>query len=232
MKELLNMDYSALYEKINYKFRNDKLLTVAFTHPSIKVASSKILTYDRLEFLGDALLNFIVSDVEFGLQSNKNSGELTKLRQKHVSNKNLARAAKKLELEKYLIKNNSFDLEKSEKIFADIYEALVAAIYKDSSNINVVYKFVVGTLLSHELEIEDNEVVPESYRAEINEYCQKNKFKCEMIDTQLDVGTFKTTLIINDISISGEGHSKKKAEEEACKNFYYNLILEGEHEIK
>ena len=53
-----------------------------------------------------------------------------------------------------------------------------------------------------------------------------------MIDTQLDVGTFKTTLIINDISISGEGHSKKKAEEEACKNFYYNLILEGEHEIK
>ena len=74
MKELLNMDYSALYEKINYKFRNDKLLTVAFTHPSIKVASSKILTYDRLEFLGDALLNFIISDVEFGLQPNKNSG--------------------------------------------------------------------------------------------------------------------------------------------------------------
>lgn len=222
------MDYSALYEKINYKFKNEKLLTIAFTHPSVKVGNNKIITYDRLEFLGDAILNFVISDLTCAFYPDKNSGDLTKIRQTRVNNKILANVAKKLDLGKYLIKNASFELEKSEKIFADLYEALVAAIYKDSQNIMTAYDFIFNTIMTRELEIkeedDDDDVPPGIYRTEINEHCQKNKFKYEIVNTKLDDGTFKATLTINKFSMSGEGHTKKVAEEEACRRFYNKLI--------
>ena len=90
------------------------------------------------------------------------------------------------------------------------------------------YNFIFNTIMTRELEIkkedDDDDVPPGIYRTEINEHCQKNKFKYEIVNTKLDNGTFKATLTINKFSMSGEGHTKKVAEEEACRRFYYKLI--------
>jgi ribonuclease-3 len=139
-------------EKIaNYKFVNKELLLTALTHKTFAFEAQIPLEYnERLEFLGDSILNFIVAEKLY--QSNKyfSEGELTRRRSMLVNNNFLAKKAKELELGKYIFLGKGEKKQKGEKnptILANMLEALIGAIYLDS-DLNNIRKFILQKIFS------------------------------------------------------------------------------------
>lgn len=117
-----------MIEKIgNYKFKDQKLLTSALTH-----ASHSKENYERLEFFGDSILDFIVGEYLFKNSEESGEGSLTKIRSQFVSEAHLAKVFERLALEKYVMLGKSYQGEMSQSIKADIIEALIAVVYLES----------------------------------------------------------------------------------------------------
>ncbi len=119
-----------LFDHLGYQFNNNSLLQVALTHCSMPGENN-----ERMEFLGDALLNFIVAEELFKRYPNVKEGDLSRLRANLVNGEVLAEIAKELQLGEYLklsrgeIKAGG---QKRNTILADAVEAVIAAIYLDS----------------------------------------------------------------------------------------------------
>lgn len=126
-----------LQHKINYHFNNPILLQTALTHPSyLNEHSQEQDSYQRLEFLGDAVLEFLASDYLFKHFSKIREGRLTEIRSALVRTESLAKIANKISLGNYLLlsKGEESNLgRQNENILADAVEALIASIYLDSS---------------------------------------------------------------------------------------------------
>ncbi|KPJ67235.1 MAG: hypothetical protein AMJ43_05020 [Coxiella sp. DG_40] len=144
--------YSELYEALNYNFRNIDLLTEALTHhsaiedPPQKNAAKQ--DYQKLEFLGDRVLNFFVTQILLQRFSNISSGELNNFKIECVSNRGLLlQMAKSINLQNYLIKGKGVT-EVTDKMYADAMEALLGAIYSDSNNNDSILSKLVEQLLS------------------------------------------------------------------------------------
>jgi ribonuclease-3 len=129
-------DSEEIEKKINYKFGNKELLREALTHKTYAFEAEIPLAYnERLEFLGDSILGFVVAEQIYKSNKYFSEGELTRRRALFISNKFLADKAKELNLGNYLL------LGKGEKIqngninptnLANALEALIGAIYLDS----------------------------------------------------------------------------------------------------
>lgn len=133
-----------------YKFKNKNLLINALTHSSFSKEN-----YERLEFLGDSLLDFIVG--EYFLKTNLAEGALTKLRSSFVSEEYLCTVFDTLNLKEHVILGKSFKGEISNSIKADIVEAIYGAIFLDS-NYETVKGIIIKTLKLYDYEnIEDND---------------------------------------------------------------------------
>jgi ribonuclease-3 len=116
-------------DAISYYFNDQALLTQALTHSSV---SQEIPDpFQRLEFLGDRVLNFIVTDYLFTTHPHDNEGGLNERSKTFISNANLAHVAKKLNLISYVSINKRYSPLALEKIASDACEALIGAIYKD-----------------------------------------------------------------------------------------------------
>lgn len=147
-----------LEDKIGYKFSDIKLLENAVTHSSYanekKSQGMNISSNERLEFLGDAVLQIVISEYLFEFYKNRSEGVLTKMRQHLVCEKTLSKIAAEIELGKYINLGRGeemTDCRRRPKVLADAFEALVAAIYLDSGNFLTVRK-VLLSLLSEEIE--------------------------------------------------------------------------------
>ncbi len=127
---------NSLEEKIAYKFRNSLLLAEALTHPSLAYESQRPhFDNQRLEFLGDAVLQLILTEELFHLFPQFGEGRLTKLRARLVSRNALAECASNLELGKYLMLGKGEERSGGRtrpSSLADALEALIGAIYTDS----------------------------------------------------------------------------------------------------
>ena len=110
---------------INYNFKDKKLLERALTH-----SSKSELNYERLEFLGDSILDFLVGEYFFK-NCRDDEGKLTVLRSHYVSENNLAKLFDKLNLSGEVKLGKSYQGEISKAIKADVIEALIAGIYLD-----------------------------------------------------------------------------------------------------
>ena len=126
-----------LQDNLDYRFKNINLLKTALTHSSYANENKMKLTdnNERLEFLGDTILNLIVSQYLYKKYPNYPEGELTKIRAKVVCESSLAFAARKIELGKYLLLGKGEEAtggRDRDSILADASEALVGAIYIDS----------------------------------------------------------------------------------------------------
>ncbi len=123
-------DYRALYRRLGYQFSNANTLDLAFTH-----RSAGSINYERLEFLGDSILNFVIGDALFQRQPKATEGELSRLRASLVKGVTLTEIAKELELGQYL-KMGSGELKsgghRRASILADAVESIIGAIYLDS----------------------------------------------------------------------------------------------------
>ena len=197
----------------NYKFKKPILLTQALTHGSYSKNN-----YQRLEFLGDSILDFVVGDYLFN-KCDEDEGKLTKLRASFVSEQYLCKIFDELDIEKEVLVGKSFKSNLSKALKADIFEAIVAAIYLDGG-FEVAKKFVIQTLkLGNYKTIKDTD-----YKSQLQEYFQKqlktNKVSYKLISQEgaSHEPHFKIAVLLNKEKLGeGEGNSKQEAEQHGAK---------------
>ncbi len=130
------MDLRAVEEKLGYKFNDELLLIQALTHPSLKERKNAALHYERLEYLGDAVLELVVSRELFTLFPKADEGELTKLRSAIVSRKHLAELSKKLGWGEQLDMDPHVAAQGGREILsilANTFESVIGAVMMDSN---------------------------------------------------------------------------------------------------
>lgn len=200
----------------------------AFTHSSINKVSpkGKPISYERLEFLGDALLSSVITVYLFEEVPSGNEGYLTQMRSKIVSREHLNEIGKDLSLISF-IKSKVPKENFGENIHGNMFEALVGAVFLDKGY-NTCEKFIYHTVIEPYVDIERLEGKITSYKSVLIEYCQKEK-KQISYNVYEDTGNddlkhFSVKLFIDDEQIAkGRATSKKKAEEIASKRAYYRL---------
>ena len=141
---------ASLLKSFNISYKNIALYEQALTHPSYNGdANTKHQDYEKLEFMGDAVLNFVTADLVYKNRPEMSEGNLTKLRSVLVSTKPLAAYARKIKLHEYIRIGHSITLEQvktSDKILENVFESLVGAIYLDAG-LKPAYRLISSLLL-------------------------------------------------------------------------------------
>ncbi len=221
MKDIV--DLSKVEKIIEYTFKNKKLLFKALTHSSYS-NENKVESNERLEFLGDAVIELIITEILY-FDFKGREGDLSKIRALVVSEKPLAEAIERLGLEKYLIKGvgESKNTTKSNAILCDMFEAIAGAIFVDGG-IDSVKKFFALTLGDRIESIKVNGFV-EDPKSKLQELLKQAKIVYSTVKTGVDhMPIYKTAVFVNDIKMGmGEGSNKRTAEENAASMAINNL---------
>ena len=221
---MMIFDLSEIEERIGYEFKDKMLLRQCFTHSSYAYEHGES-DNELLEFFGDAVIEFIVTEYLFKNRAG-DEGKLTAFRAQMVAKEPLLAAVKKLGLYEYVLlgkgqeKTSSFE----EKLFSSIFEALVAGIYIDGG-IVAAKKFVRNTIIKsfEEKEKQSEKKVGVSEKNLLQEYVQKRKAGSLSYETLSKTGpehlpTFRAAVLLNGVKIAeGKGSSVRKAESEAAK---------------
>lgn len=210
---------------VGYNIQNIELYREAF---SVKNANKKTpyrRNYERLEFLGDAVLGSIISYYLFENYPNHNEGYLTQMKSKIVNRKNLNRLGEELQLTQYIQNTHNLQLL-GENISGNLLEALIGAIYLDS-NYKTCEKAVDKWLLNSK-EIARLETKIASYKSLLLEWSQKKKVKIEYETIEEPTNNkctcFRCFVLLDDKKIVNASEtSKKKAEEKAAQRAFYTL---------
>lgn len=213
---------------LGFKPKNLEPYEKAFTHRSLglKKEDGNPFNYERLEFLGDAMLGAVIAAHLFKEVQGGNEGYLTKMRSKVVSRKHLNELGKELNLLRY-VRANIPSENFGANIHGNLFEALVGAIFLDRGY-NHCRKFIYKRVIEPYVDIEKLEGRIISYKSVIIEWCQKEKkhFNFEVYeDTGQDsIKHFGVKLsIMDEIVAKARATSKKKAEEIASKRAYFAL---------
>jgi ribonuclease-3 len=215
-----------IQEKLGISIKNQNYFDEALIHRSYLHLLPKGLyqSNERLEFLGDSVLGFIVTEYLFHKYPNLPEGELTKIRSWLVNKHSLSVVAKKLEIDKLLLISFSTakTLDRSgETILSDALEAIIAAIYLDSGY-NAVKKFVTQTLIP--LLKEEDVLQDKNYKSILMETVQAEGKSAPTYEVLEEEGpphdkTFRVGVYVDNILLAtGTGRSKKEAEQNAAKN--------------
>ena len=223
------MDYSKLEKEIGYTFKDKNLLENALTHTSYAY-EKKVESNEKLEFLGDSILEFLSSIYLFQNYKNLKEGEMTKVRAQVVCEDSLYKIALAHNFSDFL------RLGKSERmsggsvrpaILADSVEAVIAAIYLDGGLANA-QEFIINNL-KEDIKLASKNVGQKDYKTVLQEILQKNgdvdiRYKIIKESGPDHEKTFSSEVIYNGkILASGEGNSKKHAEMEAAKHAIESL---------
>lgn len=216
------MQFSEFEKIIGYTFKNKELLHEALSHSSYANEHHRS-SNERLEFLGDSVLSIVVSEHLFTHFKHLPEGELTKIRASLVCEKALFEFAQKIELGKHILlgkgEENSGGRERP-SIVSDAFEAVIAAIYLDSG-IEAARKYILGFMPEH---LDKNRAKAlNDYKTVLQEVIQRNpEEKVEYVlkdqygpdhDRRFVVQVMLNSNVIG----TGEGHSKKQAEQMAAK---------------
>ena len=200
----------------------------AFTHSSLKytTAAGYPMNYERLEYLGDAILGAVIANYLFKKIPDGDEGYLTQMRSKIVSREHLNELGKDFGLIKFVrsnIPNHNF----GDNIHGNLFEAIIGAIHHDRG-FDFAVKFIFKNVIEPYVDIERLEGKITSYKSVLIEWCQKSKNKLRF-NVYEDTGNdalkhFSVKLILDGKTVSkGRATSKKKAEEIASKRAYYKL---------
>lgn len=218
-----------LFNKLDIKPKDMRLYTTAFSHSSYANEHKAKGDYEKLEFLGDSVVDLVIADYLYS-HNGENEGEMTKIRASYVCENALYEYSTNLGLNKYIKVGHGEEKEggKYKKaIVADIFEALMGAIYLDLGYATA-RKTVLNIIVPY---IEDPNVTFFSdYKSALQEYVQTEQKSVfyELID---ETGpshdrTFKVVAKIEDMVYGvGEGGSKKEAEQEAAKKALEKLAV-------
>ena len=216
-------------ESIGYKFKNKGLLKTAFTHTSYAYENN-VESNEKLEYLGDSILEFISSEYIYKNYENLREGEMTKVRATVVCEQSLYKIAKLHNFSDFLYLGNS-ELKtggnKRPAILADSVEAVIAAMFLDGG-LEPAKKFIIDNL-KKEIEIASKHVGDKDYKTVLQEKLQVHgEVKIEYI-TLKESGpdhdkTFEAEVLCNGKVLAiGIGKSKKLAQMEAARKALENL---------
>ena len=229
MNELLE----ELQDKIGYRFQNTELLKQALTHSSFanEQKINKLKDYERLEFLGDAVLELVSSEFLFRENPQMPEGQLTKLRASMVCEPALAYCAKDIDLGSYRLLGRGEEYTGGRyrsSITSDVMEAIIGAIFLDGGIENAkkhIYRFILSDL--------ENKILFLDSKTILQEEIQKKKdaqLRYELIgESGPDHNKqFTVDAYLNDVLIgSGTGRTKKAAEQQAA--YEALLKMKGKH---
>lgn len=221
------MDLNAFEEKIGYTFKNKELLKTALTHSSY--ANENKLPHDneRLEFLGDSVLGFVTAEYLFEEYKSRPEGVLTKLRAAVVCEKSLFRFSEKISLGEFILIGRGEEHtggRNRPSILSDAFEAVIAAMYLDGG-LEVVKPYILSFIkeaVKREASFKDNKSL-------LQEEIQRTKGNVLSYEETGESGPdhdkrFTFVVKLNgEIVGSGEGKSKKEAEQAAAGNALLNL---------
>lgn len=213
---------SRLRKIIGFRTANLRIYEVAFIHrsASFSLPDGQRINNERLEFLGDAVLDAILSDYLFEKFPEANEGFMTKIRSRIVNREILNQMAIAMGIDKILVSNVSSS-HSTINIYGDALEALIGALFVDKGfkkTKNLFIKRVFNKYLDLDTIIETDS----DYKSLVFEWIQKHKSNLtfeykEEYDFKLKKSVFSATLIINKEEFgTGQGASKKEAEQEAA----------------
>lgn len=211
-----------LEERIGYRFQNKALLKQALTHSSYtnEQRINKAKNYERLEFLGDAVLELVTSDFLFRGSPDIPEGELTKLRASMVCEPSLAFCARDLELGQFILLGRGEEAtggRERDSIISDVMEAVIGAVYLDGG-MEPAKTFIDRFILS---DLEDKKLFYDS-KSSLQELVQGKLKKDVSYELLEESGpehnkTFRVSVHMGGECLgTGEGKTKKAAEQQAA----------------
>lgn len=219
--------YSKMEMLLGYSPKNLSVYSEAFTHPSYQYDKSTRKSYERLEFLGDAVLGAVIADYIFRSAPDEDEGYLTKMRSKIVERRNLNQLGEELGLLSFL-RTKLTPKQLGNNISGNLFEALIGAIYLDKGYMECA-KFVEKKLINPYVNLKNLEEKVISHKSLLIEWCQKHKrnFSFETEEDKEDksgVRYFVAKVYVQGFSVTkARATSKKKAEESASKRVCYKI---------
>jgi ribonuclease-3 len=211
-----------LEEKIQYCFRDQTLLRQALTHSSFSNEQkiNRYPDYERLEFLGDAVLELVSSDYMFHENPRMSEGELTKRRSSIVCEPALAFCARQIGLERFILLGKGEEAtggRKRDSIISDVMEAVIGAVYLDSGieeARNFIRRFILSDLEHKQLFYDAKTILQEEVQ---KENCGLLRYELIREEGPEHDKNFVVEALIGDRKAgTGTGHSKKAAEQQAA----------------
>lgn len=215
--------YSSLYKIIGFYPKDIQLYEQALLHKSssVEIKGSRWQNNERLEFLGDAILDAIVADILYKRYPNKKEGFLTNTRSKIVSRDSLNRIALELGLDKKVIYSIKVNLHHNH-ILGNALEALIGAIYLDLGY-DKCFSFIEKRLISQHIDMDKLAMKEVNFKSNLVEWSQRNKEEIEfrVLEAFCDEEKnpiFQTGVFLADKEIGiGTGYSKKESQQHAAR---------------
>lgn len=214
-----------LEEKLNYFFKNTDLLEAALIHKSIYNQESDHSLAERLEYLGDSVLELAITEYLFKNFHDKDEGFLTKKRSKIISKVYLNKKAGEIGLAKYiLVKEDEINLnrQKRSSLTADTMESLFGAIFLDSSYLEA--KYVIQNLILSNFDELISHTDLQNYKSNLQEFSHTEFAENPVYEIIKEAGPEHQKKFYAKVSVgtkyssSGSGKSKKTAEQKAARN--------------
>ena len=225
---------SALYDIMGFYPHNIELYRIAFAHKSLeyksKKSGNKPLNNERLEYLGDAVLETVVSDIVYHHFPNKREGFLTNTRSKIVSRESLGRLAKDLRIDR-LIQSQTHSRAHNSYLGGNSFVALMGAIYLDRG-FHYAFRFVEKRIIGAVLDLEGVAHKEVNFKSKLLEWSQKNRIRMEFKESNSgnnngSTPSFQTSIIIEGLFAGdGKGFSKKESHQNASKEALTKLRRE------
>lgn len=214
--------YLCFYKMLGFYPRNIEIYQQALLHKSssIKAGKGRLLNNERLEFLGDAILDAVVADIVYKKFEGKREGFLTNTRSKIVQRETLNRVAVQIGLDKLIIYTTRQSSHNS-YMCGNAFEALIGAIYLDRGY-RACKKFMEERIINQYLNLEKISRKEVNFKSKLIEWSQKNKFNIEFNLTGQSVDEaqnpiFETQVLVENIAAgTGKGYSKKESQQEAA----------------
>ena len=211
-----------LEKKLNYTFRNQELLREALNHSSYanEHRSQGLGSNERLEFLGDAILDAIVGDIVYKRFEGKREGFLTNTRSKIVQRETLNKLAVEIGLDK-LIKYSTRSSSHNSYMYGNAFEAFIGAIYLDQGY-ERCKQFMEQRIINRYIDLDKISRKEVNFKSKLIEWSQKNKMEVsfELIEQFLDHDSnpvFQTEVRIEGLPAgTGTGYSKKESQQNAA----------------
>ena len=214
--------YLCFYRMTGFYPRNINIYKQALLHKSssIKNEKGRLLNNERLEFLGDAILDAVVADIVYKRFEGKREGFLTNTRSKIVQRETLNHIAGQIGLDK-LVKFTTRQSSHNSYMGGNAFEALIGALYLDRGY-RACKKFMEERIINQYLDIDKISRKEVNFKSKLIEWSQKNKFQIEfnLVNQSLDDELnpiFNTQILVENVPAgTGKGYSKKESQQEAA----------------
>ena len=216
--------YTYLKEQLNIIPHNQQLYELAFWHRSLSISlpDGSVVNYERLEFLGDAIISAVIADYLFRKFPNEREGFLTRLRSKIVNRAHLDSIAIQMNLKQVVFANANNKEMLKKRICGEVFESLMGAMYLDRGY-DKTRDYITNYVLKKYIDIEKLKETETDFKSRLMEWGQKYKFQVEFTTINVthektkNTQQFSVQVSIAHVPIAkGTGKSKKEAEQKAA----------------